>query len=202
MTASRRAISPACTPRGLRADRRRMQIGWPTAHRAEQTHQTPSRTVRFVRATRRRSEALYGLAVVKHGTQPRPMRSSYMDGVGATRPTLPALDLARTGRARPDRSAMDLAWIIATAPNVELRVPSEGAARRTRRSTHQRHERNGARHACCGLCRGGPDGSRGVDGRTGFEDCDGERRTGARRRNTVAPRTLRSKRANGGHVDG
>ena len=65
-----------------------------------------------------------------------------------------------------------------------------GASRRARRPPHQRHERDSARHAGGRLCRSRPDRSRGRDGGECAEDCDGNRRAGARRRDSRAARTL------------
>ncbi len=63
----------------------------------------------------------------------------------------------RTLEIEPDRvgALLDLAWIIATAPNLELRVPAEGVrlAERAVRLTDGR-ERHCARHAGSGICGG------------------------------------------------
>ena len=69
----------------------------------------------------------------------------------------------RTLEIEPDRvgALLDLAWIIATAPNLELRVPAEGVrlAERAVRLTDG-SECDCARHAGRGVCRGRPDRSR------------------------------------------
>ena len=100
----------------------------------------------------------------------------------------------RTLEIEPDRvgALLDLAWIIATAPNVELRVPAEGVRLAERAVGLTKGTNATALDTLAAAYAAAGQNDRAVaTAENCVEDCAGKRRDGARRRDSNPPRALR-----------